>query len=79
MTTFRLSNRINEKCGQKNNLKVVWKLKNETSWNEVFICEMDWNFPNTYTFINAWIFWSITCLGIFVGWFINIHDEKHRG
>jgi hypothetical protein len=22
----------------------------------------------------AWIFLSITCLGIFIGWFINIYD-----
>jgi hypothetical protein len=40
MTTFCLSHRKNEKCGLKNNFKVVSKLKNKASSNEEFICEM---------------------------------------
>jgi len=38
---------------------------------QIFILE------NSFTLkilIFAWIFLSITCLGIFIGWFINIYD-----
>jgi len=50
MTTLWLLHRENEKCGLKQNIKVVSKnkIKIKTSSNEELISEVHWNFPNIY-------------------------------